>query len=186
MVKIAKAVWRTIASVVEGGVAQVVKRFHNLIANILSLYNTFLNAGKKIGGAVVHGVMSGLKAIGTGLGNIAGSIKSSLNNIIGLPKTMSFSVLGKHIGFTIPGLATGTRSAAGGLTRVGEHGPENIFLPRGSAVDTASATRSRDGSRERAHKPLRVVLATGAGKEFEAYIIGLADDRVEAYDSLVG
>lgn len=40
--------------------------------------------------------------------------------------------------------ASGTDNWRGGWTRVGENGPENVYLPRGAAVDTAQ--ESRDGS----------------------------------------
>lgn len=39
--------------------------------------------------------------------------------------------------------ASGTDNWRGGWTRVGENGPENVYLPRGAAVDTAQ--ESRDG-----------------------------------------
>jgi hypothetical protein len=42
---------------------------------------------------------------------------------------------------TIPGFATGTNFAPGGLALVGEQGPELVNLPRGSQVHTASETR---------------------------------------------
>lgn len=40
--------------------------------------------------------------------------------------------------------ASGTDNWRGGWTRIGENGPENVYLPRGAAVDTAQ--ESRDGS----------------------------------------
>lgn len=39
--------------------------------------------------------------------------------------------------------ASGTDNWRGGWTRIGENGPENVYLPRGTAVDTAQ--ESRDG-----------------------------------------
>lgn len=39
--------------------------------------------------------------------------------------------------------ASGTDNWRGGWTRIGENGPENVYLPRGAAVDTAQ--ESRDG-----------------------------------------
>lgn len=41
----------------------------------------------------------------------------------------------------IPAFASGTASAPGGVALVGEQGPELVNLPRGSRVNTASATR---------------------------------------------
>ncbi len=41
--------------------------------------------------------------------------------------------------------ATGTDFAQGGMALVGERGPEMVYLPRGSRVDTAAETRSSAG-----------------------------------------
>ena len=45
----------------------------------------------------------------------------------------------KYFGYN----AAGTDNWRGGWTRIGENGPENVYLPRGAAVDTAQ--ESRDG-----------------------------------------
>jgi phage-related protein len=179
--KYVSKVWGEISKAVEGGVKGVTAKFHNLIANIISLASNFLSAGKKIGSNIARGVLDGLRAIGSGLGGIASDLKSAINNIIGLPKSLSFSVLGKHIGFTIPGLAKGTQFWEGGPVKVGEHGPETLYLPRGSAVDSASKTRASERPREEPRGLRKMILRIGS-RDFEAYL----DDRIEAYDSLVG
>jgi TP901 family phage tail tape measure protein len=48
-------------------------------------------------------------------------------------------------GFQLPGFASGTAFAPGGLALVGERGPELIDLPRGSRVYDANETRSMLG-----------------------------------------
>ena len=48
--------------------------------------------------------------------------------------------------FGIPGFASGTTYAPGGLALVGERGPELVNLPRGSRVNTASATAGMGGN----------------------------------------
>ena len=45
-------------------------------------------------------------------------------------------------GFKIPGFASGTNDAPGGLMMVGEHGPELVYLPQHSVVKTATETRT--------------------------------------------
>ncbi|MDD5987295.1 MAG: tape measure protein [Eubacteriales bacterium] len=63
----------------------------------------------------------------------------------GVPK-----IGGKAFGFNIshiPQLAKGTANAAGGLTMVGEQGPELVELPKGSRVNTAGQTRRMETSR---------------------------------------
>jgi hypothetical protein len=47
---------------------------------------------------------------------------------------------------SIPGFATGTNFAPGGMALVGESGPELVSLPRGSRVDNASRTAQQLGA----------------------------------------
>ncbi len=50
------------------------------------------------------------------------------------------ALLGRILGF-----ASGTEYAPGGFATVGEHGPENVFLPRGSKVMNARESRRMNG-----------------------------------------
>lgn len=76
---------------------------------------------------------------------IRDSFKSALNWIIDKWNGLSFTLpsidfLGQSIGGqrfstpNIPRFAVGTSSAPGGFARVGERGPEDIYLPRGAQV----------------------------------------------------
>lgn len=72
-----------------------------------------------------------LGALG-GLGKGSSSIAEGENNMLN-------QLLGRAGG--IFGFASGTEYFAGGMARVGEHGEENVFLPRGSKIMTAGETR---------------------------------------------
>ena len=67
-------------------------------------------------------------------------------------------------GFAIPGFANGTNFAPGGLSLVGERGPELVNLPRGSRVTPAAQTRN--------------MMNGTQGVRVE---IGVNDDRFNAY-----
>jgi hypothetical protein len=88
--------------------------------------------------SIVTGADSAREAVGKLLQSFATMLARSAGQTI-------FGALGKGIG--IPGFATGTPYASGGLAMVGERGPELINLPRGSRVFNASETErmSRGG-----------------------------------------
>jgi phage-related tail protein len=131
----------------------VIKEIKALPGQLLHLGADFLNAGKTLGGKILSGIGSGLGAIGDLAGRIAADLKAGINRVIGLPKDISISVLGKHIGFTIPGFAKGG-VAPGGLAWVGEQGPELVNLPRGSRVHS-----NRDSERmAAANRSMSIVI----------------------------
>lgn len=138
----AKAAWSTIKSTVSGGISDVVSAISGLPDKIGGLAPKLLGAGESLGKVILNGITSALKGVGDLLGDISGSLKVGLNNAIGLPKNVGFSVMGHHIGFTIPGFAQGTLSAPGGLAVVGENGPELVQLPTGARVYTAAQTQA--------------------------------------------
>lgn len=161
-------------------VSTVTGIIRGLPGKLTALGGQFLSAGKSLGGKILQGVRDGLNALGDMIGSVASSLKSGINNAIGLPKDFSFKVLGKKVGFTIPGFAKGTNFAPGGLAMVGERGPELVNLPRGSKVHTAAETsKMQTGS----GLPPKVILRIGS-RDFVAYVEEIADDRIDAADSL--
>jgi hypothetical protein len=78
--------------------------------------------------------------------DLAESFRSSINRGLRLPRSITLG--GKlgvpEVNFTIPALASGTRTFGGGMARVGERGPETVYLPQGSSVANNSDTRRRD------------------------------------------
>lgn len=98
--------------------------------------NVFLSIGQTIGqtiGSAFQGLIDGSKKVKDVLRDLLAQLGQMLVNkaftsIIG-------SLFGGGFGgFKIPGFATGTNYAPGGLAWVGERGPELVNLPRGSQV----------------------------------------------------
>lgn len=108
--------------------------------------------GQAFGDAIAYG-----DNLGQALGNVfrriaADYVSSGVENIfdslMGITasggKASSGGGLMSFLGseLHIPGFATGTPFAPGGLSLVGERGPELVNLPRGSVVHNATATRA--------------------------------------------
>lgn len=159
-------------------VTTVVGIIRGLPGKLLSLGSDLFSAGKTLGSKILEGIRSGISAIGDMAGSIASSLKTGINNAIGLPKTLSFKVLGKSIGFTIPGFEKGG-IAPGGLATVGEGGPELVNLPRGARVHSNADSKKMMGN----GLPKTLILRVGA-REFTAYLEEIADDRINASDNL--
>jgi hypothetical protein len=73
--------------------------------------------------------------------------------------------------------AVGTQFFAGGLTRVGERGPEYVVLPRGSQVYTAEETARMAGGSGDDLGTLTVVIATDTGEVIERKLARLKRTR---------
>ncbi|ATC25212.1 phage tail length tape measure family protein [Caulobacter vibrioides] len=106
-----------------------------------------ISTGQAFNDGLVSGIMNGnfwdaftsrLKyAAATGL---ADSLTSSLfGKRDGTGKAGALVSLASKL---IPGFAVGTNSAPGGLSLVGEYGPEIVELPQGAKVKTSSATQA--------------------------------------------
>lgn len=166
---------KSIASDIVTSVFNIIK---GLPGKLLGLGGELLSAGKTLGGKILEGIRSGISAIGDMAGSVASSLKSGINNAIGLPKSLSFNVLGKKIGFTIPGFEKGG-VAPGGLIAVGEGGPELMAPPRGSRIYSNSDSKKMMGS----GLPDSVILRIGS-RDFVAYVEEVADSRINAADNL--
>jgi len=165
---------RRIASDIVTSVVSIIK---GLPGKLLSLGSDLLSAGKTLGGKILEGIRAGISAIGDMAGSIASSLKAGINNAIGLPKTLSFKVLGKGVSFTIPGFEKGGITP-GGLALVGEGGPEIANFPRGTRIHS-----NADSKKMMNNFPKTLILRVGA-REFTAYLEEIADDRINASDSL--
>jgi len=159
-------------------VESVVNIIRGLPGKLLNLGSSLLNAGKTLGGKILEGIRSGITAIGDMASSVATSLKNGINSAIGLPKDLSFNVLGKKIGFTIPGFEKGG-IAPGGLIAVGEGGPELMAPPRGSRIYSNKESKKMMGS----GLPSTVILRVGA-RDFLAYVEEVADGRIDASDNL--
>lgn len=156
----------------------VLTTIRSLPGKLLGLGGDFLSAGKTLGGKIMDGIRSGISAVGDMLSSVASSLKNGINAAIGLPKNISFKVLGKSVGFTIPGFEKGG-VAPGGLIAVGEGGPELMAPPRGSRIYSNSDSKKMMGN----SLPDTVILRIGA-RDFLAYVEEVADNRINAADNL--
>lgn len=76
-----------------------------------------------------------------------------------------------------PSHAVGTRFFSGGFTRVGERGPENVWLPRGSAIDTAQDSARMTGSGSDDLGTLTVIVRSDTGEIIEQKLARLKRRR---------
>lgn len=147
------AIGRAVASVVRfavnmqttvaRAVGSVVTAIAGLPGKVLGFVGKMLSAGKSLIGALFRGIVSAAKGAGGFVSDLAGSIlsavKGAINDALNLPLEVSLpKVLGGKSFTIIPRFADGTLAAPGGLSWVGERGPELIDLPRGTRVYTAS------------------------------------------------
>ena len=129
------------------------------------------------GDAFKHALAGFTNAMADMAGSVASSLKSGINNAIGLPKSLSFNVLGKKIGFTIPGFEKGGITP-GGMIAVGEGGPELLQAPRGSRV------YSNAESKKMMESGGRYALTITNWRTGQGYMERIADDRISASDNL--
>jgi phage-related protein len=161
---------------VQNGIRTVVNFIKGLPGKIAGMASSFLHAGTELGGKVIQGIKDGFSAAGGFASDIVGKIRSAINSMLGLPRTIGKGPLK----FTIPSFATGG-VAPGGAALVGEKGPEIVTLPRGSRVH--SNQESRGMAQNESRLPKTVILRIGA-RDFVAYVTEVADKRISARDSL--
>ena len=110
--------------------------------------NWLYDIGKDIIDGLINGIEDGMGGVGSAVGkiggDIAGGVKSALHAI--------------HI----PGFASGTDYAPGGLALVGEQGPELVNLPQGSQVLNAGQTAGALGQGD-VHITIQAGTVVGAG-----------------------
>lgn len=85
---------------------------------------------------------SNFKGVLTGAQSFGDALKSTLSSAISSYSSnlLSSGINGLFGALKIPGFATGTQFAPGGLAMVGERGPELVNLPQGSKVYNAART----------------------------------------------
>lgn len=116
-------------------------------------------------------VWNGIKNVVFGIMNsIVNEVKNKINFVIDIINGLingANAVGSKISGYTrintIPRLASGTDNFKGGLARVGEQGPETVYLPPGSRVAPYSAAGATGGE-----KPIEVTqnIYTGVDMDF--------------------
>nr|DAQ42017.1 MAG TPA: minor tail protein [Caudoviricetes sp.] len=160
------AVWSPIASFFGGVWAQIRGIFSGVGNFFGAVFGWAANAASGalnsiigVASGVYNAIASFFRPIGTVAGNmIGGTIRGVVNGIIGMVQNglNSFismingaaGIINKIPGVHIPGiphiglprLAFGAKNYAGGVTLVGERGPELVNLPKGADVYTATQT----------------------------------------------
>lgn len=127
---VCKAV-QTVAPIVSGLLNALKPVFKNVGSSLESLANIFKTAFDGIMG-VVDKAYKFIKPLIDGIGSVVGSVTGVVSNIA---SSVSSFVGGKRKN------ATGTRYFSGGMSLVGEHGPELVQMPRGAKVYTNSETK---------------------------------------------
>lgn len=160
------AVWSPIAGFFGGVWAQIRGIFSGVGNFFGAVFGWAANAASGalnsiigVASGVYNAIASFFRPIGTVAGNmIGGTIRGVVNDIIGMVQNglNSFismingaaGIINKIPGVHIPGiphvglprLAFGAKNYAGGVTLVGERGPELVNLPKGADVYTATQT----------------------------------------------
>jgi phage-related protein len=132
--------WKIIVAVIGGPVVAAI-----------SLVATHLHTVRNVAGSVLgfmgdkwQSVIGPIKRVWGWIQNVIDKVSSLVGWIGRIDWPSPPSWLGDLAG-KIPGIATGTTSARGGLALVGERGPELVNMPRGSRVWPAGETRNMLG-----------------------------------------
>lgn len=133
--------------------------FMGVITAIVSFAKNAYEVASNIGKNILNGIVDFVKSIPAKIeefvGGIVGRIKEIAGNvkdaITGIFKSGSDGIQagvkasGSTATITIPAHADGTQFAPGGLSLVGERGPELVNMPRGSQVFNAQDTKDMLG-----------------------------------------
>lgn len=137
---IVSGVWDGIKSLASKGLEFIVDAVKGIPGKIRAVFGLYKDIGKGLIGALLDGISKAGSFAADFAGKIWDAIKSVVNSGIDkLNDMLEFSIKIKGIGFDvnmpdIGHLAKGTNNWRGGLTVVGEEGPELVNLPRGSRV----------------------------------------------------
>ncbi|HGT0320973.1 MULTISPECIES: hypothetical protein [unclassified Clostridioides] len=130
----------SVASSVLSGIASAVKTVAPIVSSLISKFSpVFSNVGStlKSMGKIFKNVFDSVMKV---VKKASDYIKPLIDGIAGAANGLSDGfnwVVGK-----LAGNATGTKYWSGGLSVVGEHGPELVQMPRGSKVFTNSESKS--------------------------------------------
>ena len=134
VVSIWTSISTTISGVVTGIWTTVTVGFNSAKDSIVGIFTSIKDTVFNVFGSIWSGIKG---IINNGIGLINGFIHG-VNKVVGAAN----KVPGVNIGLVgdIPTFAKGTNSAPGGLSLVGEEGPEFINLRKGTSVTTADKT----------------------------------------------
>ncbi|MFE6159812.1 phage tail tape measure protein [Streptomyces sp. NPDC056486] len=135
--------FRYVRDKAKSGLDAVVNFVKSLPGRLLSAASGVLNAGKTIGGRVIDGIKNGLSKLGGFASSLASAVtraaKGAINGVVDLlnwaiPDKLGWGKLSISLPSNPIPKIRAMGGPAGGLTRVGERGPEYVNLPRGSTV----------------------------------------------------
>ncbi|MGY5131276.1 phage tail tape measure protein [Streptomyces nigrescens] len=138
----------------KAGLDAVVDFVKSLPGKLLAAGRALLNAGRSIGTFVINGLKTGLSKLGGFASSLAGTIaraaKGAINSVIDLmnwaiPDKLGWGKLSIDLPDSPIPRIRAMGGPAGGLTRVGERGPEWVNLPKGSNVIPNHAAGSGGG-----------------------------------------
>ena len=134
-----KSNWPLLVAILAGpfgiAVALIIKHFDKIKSAASAVVGAVKSILGKIPG-IISSIFSGAGNFVAGLGR---GLADWLNANTPFGDKVEFSILGKHVGFTIPALAEGGLVTRPGTALVGEAGPELLSLPAGAAVQPLGA-----------------------------------------------
>ena len=135
LLSVAQVVMQGIGLAVKTG-APIVSGLISALTPVFSSVGSALNSLGKIFGSVFNGIMNIVEKTYNFIKPLINGIGSAVSGISGAVSS-GLSWVASKIG----GNATGTKYWGGGLSLVGEHGPELVQMPSGSKVYTNTETR---------------------------------------------
>ncbi|MFJ9964222.1 phage tail tape measure protein [Streptomyces avermitilis] len=138
-----KTAFTTVKNFAKNALDAVVNFVTSLPGRILSAGKSILNAGKSIGGYVIDGIKNGLSKLGGFASSLASAVgraaKGAINGVIDLlnwaiPNKLGWGKLSIDLPDSPIPKIRAMGGPASGMVRVGERGPEEVFLPNGSRV----------------------------------------------------
>lgn len=158
-------VWNLLIKPLLSAFVQFLKNtFWTPIENVFKLMTSALEAMGLTWGDVWEGIKSTVFGI---LGAIVNQVKNRINDVINIINGLinGANAIGDKVpGYTrintIPNLANGTDNFKGGLARVGEQGPETVYLPPGSQVAPYNASGS-------GQRPIEVTQIINSGIDMD-------------------
>lgn len=162
-------VWQSVSSIIQTVapiIGQAIKALWPVFTGLLTIASSSLNGISQIVSVVAPYVKSAISAIAPSLKNV-GSVLTTVGNTFKRVFTSIMNIVKKAYNFVKPlidgignalssvtgfisggvsrflgGNATGTKYWSGGLSVVGEHGPELVQMPSGSKVFTNRESRA--------------------------------------------
>ncbi|MGW6313821.1 phage tail tape measure protein [Streptomyces sp. NPDC055099] len=138
-----RTAFSSVKNLAKSALDAVVNFVTSLPGRILSAGRSILNAGKSIGGYVIDGIKNGLSKLGGLASSLASAVgraaKGAINGVVDL---LNFAIPNKlgwgKLSIDLPDNPIPKIRAMGGpasgVVRVGERGPEEVYLPNGSRV----------------------------------------------------